>query len=108
MNTKEFSEAMNEIDSRYIEEAVNYKQKAKNPVWVKWGAMAACVCVMIVGGVILTQNNRQTVPDPELVQLRLQLLMRWKNILILRFQFLTRKWMRIRLSLWTVILPSGR
>ena len=35
MNTKEFSEAMNEIDSRYIEEAVNYKQKAKNN-WDRW------------------------------------------------------------------------
>lgn len=69
MNTKEFSEAMNEINSRYIEEAVNYKQKAKNPVWFKWGAMAACVCVMVIGGVILTQNSRQTVPNPELVQI---------------------------------------
>ena len=25
----------------------NYKKKAKKPIWVKWGAIAACLCLMI-------------------------------------------------------------
>lgn len=48
MNAKKFSEAMSEIDSKYIEEALNYKKKAQKPVWIKWGAMAACLCLIVV------------------------------------------------------------
>lgn len=47
MNAKAFSDAMSELDNRYIDEALNYKRKAKKPIWVKWGAIAACVCLMI-------------------------------------------------------------
>ena len=47
MNAKAFSDAMSELDNRYIDEALNYKRKAKKSVWVKWGAIAACVCLMI-------------------------------------------------------------
>lgn len=50
MNAKKFSDAMSELDSKYIDEALNYKKKAKKPVWVKWGAMAACLCLIVVGG----------------------------------------------------------
>ena len=48
MNAKKFSDAMSELDSKYIDEALNYKKKAKKPVWVKWGAMAACLCLIVV------------------------------------------------------------
>lgn len=47
MNAKKFSDAMSELDNKYIDEALNYKRKAKKSVWVKWGAIAACVCLMI-------------------------------------------------------------
>ena len=43
MNTKKFSDAMSELDTKYIDEALNYKKKVKKPVWVKWGAVAACL-----------------------------------------------------------------
>lgn len=49
MNAKKFSDAMSELDSKYIDEALNYKKKAKKPGWVKWGAMAACVCLLCIG-----------------------------------------------------------
>ena len=49
MNVKRFSDAMSELDMSYIDEALNYKKKTKKPVWVKWGAMAACLCVLVVG-----------------------------------------------------------
>lgn len=48
MNAKKFSDAMSELDSKYIDEALDYKKKAKKPVWVKWGAMAACLCLIVV------------------------------------------------------------
>ena len=44
MNAKKFSDAMSELDTKYVDEALNYKKKAKKPIWVKWGAIAACLC----------------------------------------------------------------
>ena len=31
MNTKKFSDAMSELDTKYVDEALNYKKKAKKP-----------------------------------------------------------------------------
>ena len=60
MNIKKFSDAMNEIDSKYIEEALSYKRSVKKYVRIKWAA-AACivgaVSVAIVSG--LVSVNRQ-------------------------------------------------
>ena len=47
MNAKKFSEAMNKLDHKYIEEALNYKRKTKKIVRIKWGVMAACLCLII-------------------------------------------------------------
>lgn len=70
MNSKKFSEAVGELDTRYVDEAIGYKKKKtyKKPVWVKLGAMAACLCLVIVGGVMFTQNSGNNVPNPEMVQ----------------------------------------
>ena len=48
MNSKKFSEAMSELDSKYVDEAISYKKKAKKPVWAKWGAIAACFVAVTV------------------------------------------------------------
>lgn len=71
MNSKKFSEAMSELDTRYVEEAIGYQKKKsyKKPVRFKLGAMAACLCLVIAGGVIFTQNNRNNIPNPEIVQI---------------------------------------
>lgn len=47
---------MSELDSKYIDEALNYKKKAKKPRWIKWGAMAACFC-LIVGGILMFNST---------------------------------------------------
>ena len=47
MNAKKFSDAMSELDTKYVDEALNYKKKAKKPIWVKWGTMAACLCLVL-------------------------------------------------------------
>lgn len=52
MNAKKFSDAMSELDTKYVDEALNYKKKAKKPIWIKWGAIAACLCLVIVGVVV--------------------------------------------------------
>jgi len=47
MNAKKFSDAMSELDNKYIDEALNYKKKAKKPFWIKWGVIAACLCLIV-------------------------------------------------------------
>lgn len=65
MNSTIFTEAMSELGSKYIEEAVNYKKRSKKTVWVIAGAaMAACFCVVIIaavleaGGLPVNSGNR--------------------------------------------------
>ena len=55
MNSKKFSEALNEVENKYIDEAISYKKKAKKPVWIGWAAAAACVCLVIFGALFLRQ-----------------------------------------------------
>ena len=57
MNSKKFSEAMSELDSKYIDEALNYKKKARKPGWIKWGAAVACLCLIISGMYLLRPND---------------------------------------------------
>lgn len=57
MNAKKFSDAMSELDTKYVDEALNYKKKAKKPAWVKWGAVAACFAVVAVLGVGVFQSG---------------------------------------------------
>ena len=52
MNAKKFSDAMSELDTKYVDEALNYKKKAKKPIWVKWGVMAACLCLILCAAAI--------------------------------------------------------
>lgn len=66
MNMKHFSRAMSEVDSKYVEEALNYKKKTKRNSWVKWGTMAACFTVVAVAAISVLPNylNRQGVTPP--------------------------------------------
>ena len=52
MNAKKFSDAMSELDLRYVNEAINYKKKAKRPGWRKWGAVAACFIIALSMGTV--------------------------------------------------------
>ena len=49
MNAKKFSDAMSELDTKYIEEALNYQKKTKQPGRFQWRAVAACLCFVVVG-----------------------------------------------------------
>ena len=61
MNSKKFSEAMGELDSKYVDEAINYKKKAKKPSWVKWGAIAACICIVAVATFVFPQISNNNI-----------------------------------------------
>lgn len=58
MTLKTFSDAMSELDSKYIDEALSYKKKSKKLVWVGLGA--ACLCLVAAGAVLLSMNNSIT------------------------------------------------
>lgn len=68
MNAKKFSNAMSELDSKYIDEAINYKKKVKKPIWVKWGAVAACLGLVAASAFTVSHfvgNDR--IPQIEMV-----------------------------------------
>lgn len=63
MNTRQFFEAMNEVSDKYYEEAANYHSKKHK--WIKWSAMAACLCIVAAGAFAIPQfigNDTPTVP----------------------------------------------
>lgn len=46
MNANTFSNALGKVNDKFIMEAVAY-QKRHTKTWLKWGAMAACLCLII-------------------------------------------------------------
>lgn len=65
MNSKKFSEAMSELDSKYVDEAISYKKKAKRPGWIKWGTIAACLALICVAAIsIFPRIGGDTVTTP--------------------------------------------
>lgn len=70
MNTKKFSDAMSELDIKYVDEAINYKKKVKRPAWLKWGAMAACLCIavcVLVFPIMQTEQPHENIAAPHVV-----------------------------------------
>ena len=61
MKTKTFSNALGEIGDQYVSEAISYSAAKKKNSWMKWGAMAACLCLVVVGAVLPMVNNE---PQP--------------------------------------------
>lgn len=59
MTKKTISDAVTNISTEYIEKAADYTvtMKAHKPVWVKWAAMAACLCVIVATGIIISKLN---------------------------------------------------
>ncbi len=53
MNKVKFAAAMSLVDDQYYEEAAAYQRKRRIPVWVRWGALAACLCLVVAGALAL-------------------------------------------------------
>lgn len=52
MRKEDFVDVLGEINENYVKEAETIK-KAKKPVWVKWCAIAACLCLVVVGAFVV-------------------------------------------------------
>ena len=59
MTNEKLYEAIGEISDNKIKEAKQVR-KNKQPIWLKWGAVAACLCLVLVGSVVLMQRD----PEP--------------------------------------------
>ena len=56
MTEEKLYEVIEDIDDEYIREA-KQAQKRKTPKWFKWGAMAASLCLVVVGAAALLQKG---------------------------------------------------
>ena len=66
MTNENLYEILGDINETHIKEAKEYN-KIKRPVSLKWGAMVACLCLIVaaVSGIIpLLQHQNDTVPAP--------------------------------------------
>lgn len=61
MNSKNFSEAMNLLNNKYVDEAIRYRSKRKINNWIKFGAAAACLC-LVAGGTLAVINLKNEPP----------------------------------------------
>ena len=65
MKKEELFNIIGEVDEQKVAAAgmaMNTKKKSR-PVWVKWGAMAACLCLVVVGILVPTMNNQISGPN---------------------------------------------
>lgn len=56
MKNKRLLNIIGEINDRHVEEAAPAAKKSRKPTWIKWGAMAACLCLIIVGVISIYPN----------------------------------------------------
>ena len=65
MNSKKFSEAMSELDTKYVDEAISYKKKTKKPIWVKWELFGRLFGFSyVVAAISLFPHNNDSVTTP--------------------------------------------
>jgi len=61
MKKEEFYEVLGDIDENYISEAHSCVNKKTRPVRIKWGSIAVCICLVIIGTVVaikFTENSK--------------------------------------------------
>ena len=63
MTTKKFSNALGNIGENYIDEAASYTAKKKSNAWVKWISIAACLSLIVIGGVFGNVFRTPDTPD---------------------------------------------
>lgn len=59
MNRKDLYNGFNEVDDDILERSEAAMSRKKKPVWLKWSAMAACLCLVVFGVVTLPMLNQE-------------------------------------------------
>ncbi len=70
-NTKreDISKALDNLSDRHIEEVLNFEGKKKNKnIWLRFTAIAACVCIITATAVFLIPKQKPTQPSVEPTQ----------------------------------------
>ena len=63
MNRKDLYNAVNEVDDDILERSETASRSKKKPVWLKWGAIAACLCLMV--GIAIPMLHPKGGPDTQ-------------------------------------------
>ena len=58
MTAKRFSQALGNVRESYVNEAATYTEKKKTKNWLRWGGVAACLCLAVVGAIMIPMLNR--------------------------------------------------
>lgn len=67
MKKEQLYEVIGDINENYINDAHKTIKKKSRPVWVKWGAMVACLCLVVVGAVVFQRLQNDFIePNPQL------------------------------------------
>lgn len=61
MNAKKFSNALGEVNDKYMSEAIQYRAPKGKPRWMKWGTMAACLAVVLAIGIFSVNQQRNQI-----------------------------------------------
>lgn len=73
MKKENISDALNNIDFDMIEdvyESTKEKKKKLKSSWIKWGAIAACLCLLVMGGIfgnLFRSPNAPDVPENNII-----------------------------------------
>lgn len=67
MKKEELFEAIGDINEDYINEAHKDSKKKVRSIWVKVGALAACVCLVVGMATMLPRNGNEGPHQPEIV-----------------------------------------
>ena len=47
MNRKDLYKSFNKVDDDILERSETVSKSKKKPMWLKWGAIAACLCLVV-------------------------------------------------------------
>ena len=92
MTNEKLYEILGDINEKHINEAKAY-HKAKKPGWVKWGAMAACLCLIAAGAFTLPHFIGNDIPStpPVVEENAYGFTMEGSDVLYLPISFSQRK-----------------
>lgn len=68
MNAKKFSNALENINEKYVDEAITYEKKADGFLWIKCvSAAAACFCIVFIGAFLFQYFGNKQFEIPQKV-----------------------------------------